>query len=1007
MSRHRLGRIALLLLPCLSFAAGASLDQLGIEVRAGSRPFVYTNKEDATFYAETHQHNRVSWQGFNVRGHEFLDDYDLVVNGTILDRSKASRVIVFPDHLARYYPGNIIEELWPVDSLPIIGIHLRSPRPVAAGVIAYFTDGRRLSDYTIRLQSGVALVARNAHPVRTPAADYPVWLAIGSRRAIPETLCTVAGRQFSPIRISGQLARSHMFAIAVANTADQAESLVRTYPDRATQFMAQRRARMQGVLDNAAIETSHPRFDKGFRWALLSLDALVMHQTGRGVFAGLPWFNNYWGRDTFIALPGAALVTERFTLAREILESFAAFQQRDSLSTDYGRIPNIITVTDTAFNTADGTPRFVVVARDYAMRSGDENFLLRIYPVILRSIEGTIKFHTDSLGFLTHADAETWMDAVGPDGPWSPRGNRANDVQALWAGQLDAGIWSATRIGDVISARRWTAVLDLLKKNFLRHFISTAGVVADRIRPDGSPDFRTRPNQLFTAPLLDPPTRAAMVRTVTTQLTYPYGVGSLAQTDSFFHPFHDYPAAYPKDAAYHNGTVWTWLQGTLISELCRYGLADSAFALSLNAVHQILDRGAIGTQSELLDAHARPGEPEPRLSGTVSQAWNLAEFIRNVYDDYLGVRIDRATRRMRLFPHVPAAMGFLSTSFRIDGKTLRVTASEHGDTSAVVINSPSLDRPLAVDLTLADGRGREFSTSFVLQSAAEIRARLADTLLSFASSDPGSMSPRTSRRVGPAREEIGPVAFVTPRPTDGLAVLGKPAYPLLTLGNIMRTNVSAHGLVDAQDPAGDDTGVSADGRTLHYVYPANANFVPGSFDITKFSASYDDSLLYIVLKFTALSDPGWHPEYGFQLTFAAIAIDTDGVTGSGQRAIPANAQFVLPPDRAFERLVLVGGGIRLEDQHGTILTAYTPVPEDAEHPFGDAGTGVIRFALPLRLIGAPGPRWKFTVLAGAQDDHGGAGIGEFRSVNTQRGEWNGGGRMRDNDANVFDMLCTP
>ena len=885
-------RFALLLLPCMSLATGASLDHLGIEVHTRSRPFVYTNKEDATFYGETHQHNRVSWEGFNVRGHEFLDDYDLVVNGAILDRSTAARVVVFPDHLERYYPGNIIEELWPVDSLPIIGIHLRSPRPVAAGVIAYFTDGRRPSDYVVRLQSSVALIARSTHLTRTPAADYPVWLAIGSRRAIPETVSTVAGRQFSPVRISGQLARSHQFAIAVANTADQAESLVRTYPDRMLQFMAQRRARMQRVLDDAGIETSHPRFDKAFRWALLSLDALVMHQTGRGIFAGLPWFDNYWGRDTFIALPGAALVTERFALAREILESFAAFQQRDSLSTNYGRVPNIVTVTDTAFNTADGTPRFVIVARDYVMRSGDENFLLRIYPVILRSIEGTIKFHTDSLGFLTHADAETWMDAVGPGGPWSPRGNRANDVQALWAGQLDAGIWCATRIGDVISARRWTAVLDLLKTNFSRCFISNAGAVADRIRPDGSPDFRTRPNQLFAAPLLDPSTRAAMVRTVVTQLTYPYGVASLTQTDSLFHPFHEYPAAYPKDAAYHNGTVWTWLQGPLISELCRYGLADSGFALSLNAVHQILDRGAVGTQSELLDAIARPGESEPRLSGTVSQAWNLAEFIRNVYDDYLGARIDRATRRMRLRPHVPAAMGSLSTSFHVDGKTLQLAARVHGDTSAVVISSPSLDRPLAVDLTLADGLGRESSTSFVLQSVSELRILLADTLLSFSSSDPAFVSPHVNRRRGPARKEIGPVAFVTPRPTAGLAVLGEPAYPLLTLADIMRTNIHAHVLVDAQDPAGDDTGVSADGRPLHYVYPGNANFVPGSFDIEGFSASYDDSLLYVVLRFKALSDPGWHPEYGFQLTFAAIAIDTDGITESGQRSVSANAHFI-------------------------------------------------------------------------------------------------------------------
>jgi hypothetical protein len=37
----------------------------------------------------------------------------------------------------------------------------------------------------------------------------------------------------------------------------------------------------------------------------------------------------------------------------------------------------------------------------------------------------------------------------------------------------------------------------------------------------------------------------------------------------------------------------------------------------------------------------------------VSQAWNLAEFIRNVYDDYLGVRINALEKRIALRPRIP------------------------------------------------------------------------------------------------------------------------------------------------------------------------------------------------------------------------------------------------------------------------------------------------------------------------------------------------------------------
>ena len=356
-----------------------------------------------------------------------------------------------------------------------------------------------------------------------------------------------------------------------------------------------------------SVRTENPGFNKALAWAKLSLDALVMNQTGKGIFAGLPWFNNYWGRDTFISLPGAALVTGQFDVARDIFRAFAGFQERDSLSPNFGRIPNIVTTTDRAYNTADGTPRFIITARDYVLRSGDESFLKEIYPVVQRAIEGTLRWHTDSLGFLTHGDAETWMDAAGPAGPWSARGNRANDIQALWAGQLDAGAWFATRVGDTASARSWNERLRQLRTNFQVYFIRDDTPV-DHLRPDGSPSRELRPNQIFTSGLLTRNQRAHVLRTVCTELTFPYGVASLAPSDENFHPYHEYAPFYPKDAAYHNGTVWTWLQGPVVTELCAFHRQETAFQLTQDAMSQILNEGAVGTQSELLDAIPRPAQ---------------------------------------------------------------------------------------------------------------------------------------------------------------------------------------------------------------------------------------------------------------------------------------------------------------------------------------------------------------------------------------------------------------
>ena len=89
--------------PLLAFMLPASpviaqtasiLDTLALEVRGASREFAFTNKQTAFFYGETNGENRASWQGFNVFGHEFMDDYLLLVDGKELRRQDATRTIV-------------------------------------------------------------------------------------------------------------------------------------------------------------------------------------------------------------------------------------------------------------------------------------------------------------------------------------------------------------------------------------------------------------------------------------------------------------------------------------------------------------------------------------------------------------------------------------------------------------------------------------------------------------------------------------------------------------------------------------------------------------------------------------------------------------------------------------------------------------------------------------------------------------------------------------------------
>jgi carbohydrate-binding DOMON domain-containing protein len=134
---------------------------------------------------------------------------------------------------------------------------------------------------------------------------------------------------------------------------------------------------------------------------------------------------------------------------------------------------------------------------------------------------------------------------------------------------------------------------------------------------------------------------------------------------------------------------------------------------------------------------------------------------------------------------------------------------------------------------------------------------------------------------------------------------------------------------------------------------------------------------------------------------AAIAINT----GNGhQRVVGLNSAYTLDRARAFDRMIVVGGGVRVLDGNGTVLCEYIPGEQDVRDPIGNVRTNTIEFALPLEYLGIPDKRWTITVLIGGQDDHGGAGIGEFRSVQRESSEWLGGGKKNDSDSNIYDIL---
>jgi hypothetical protein len=438
--------------PVLPAAAPPVLADLAVDV-TDSRPFVYTNKVAAYFYGEAAGPHLSGWQGFNVRGFTFVDDWHWATpeddNDGLLGSNSFAMATVRPDYAVRRYDvdgegGGLEERITLIDGKDALLVV-----PAGAGPLTLrplMNDGRSADYYELRTQGSALLVARKNHMERTSPGDHPVWIAIkaASGAATVTGQVVEAGGAKPSMFAPGEIAldAAAPVALAVADTADDALALADEILAGAEALHQARGARMQALLDQSYVRTEDATFDRALAWTRLSMDALLMDQRGKGIFAGLPWFNNYWGRDSFISLPGALLVTGRFEEAREILLSFAEFQSTDPSADHYGRVPNFVSLQSVSYNTADGTPWFVIQAASYFAHTGDADFLAQIGPVIDRAVEGTLR-HVDAQGFSptatrrpgwTRPRARAWSGARAATAPWRSRacGTRCSWPRPRW-----------------------------------------------------------------------------------------------------------------------------------------------------------------------------------------------------------------------------------------------------------------------------------------------------------------------------------------------------------------------------------------------------------------------------------------------------------------------------------------------------------------------------------------------------------------------------------------------
>ncbi len=365
---------------------------------------------------------------------------------------------------------------------------------------------------------------------------------------------------------------------------------------------------------------------------------LVRRGEGRTIVAGYPWFTD-WGRDTFIALRGLCLATERLDDARAILLEWA-----DAVSE--GMLPNRFPDGgDTPeYNSVDASLWYIVAVYDFLreanrhpewLRPHEQRAMESAAQSILRGYaEGTrfgIRLDEDGLLAAGVPGVQlTWMDAKVGDWVVTPRIGKPVEIQALWLNAL----WIAS--GFPAGEDRWKRLFVKGRDAFLSRFWDEGrGHLADVVDVDhrpGTVDWTFRPNQIFAIgglpiPLVQGERARRVVEAVESKLWTPLGLRSLAPDEPGFVPRYQ-GGVWERDGAYHQGTVWPWLAGPFVEAWvrvrnCTRVSKEDARATFVSPLFAHLDAAGLDHVSEIADA-VEPHTPR----GCPFQAWSVGELLR-------------------------------------------------------------------------------------------------------------------------------------------------------------------------------------------------------------------------------------------------------------------------------------------------------------------------------------------------------------------------------------------
>ena len=349
-----------------------------------------------------------------------------------------------------------------------------------------------------------------------------------------------------------------------------------------------------------------------YNCAIQSLTSLYYDFNGfEGLYAGLPWFFQFWTRDEAISLK-SFIDLKKYDLVKSIIHERLKYVNGD------GRIPNRF--PHSMLGTADGTGWMFKRLHDLIVeielnQPFEEYFSKKNLYHFKDNVQESIKLtnnKTKSL-LLPNADLETWMDTSADD---DTRGGFRIEIQALWLATLKLSNY----IDKILQKNPEFLDLELRTKQKVKNTFFVNGILKD-----GSDDETVRPN-IFLAyyiypELLDKKEWEEVFDNSINKLWLDWGGLSTIDKES---PLFKEEYSGEDNISYHRGDSWFFVNNIAAISLARLNIGKyTSYVDKINqaSTKDILFNGAIGRPSEISSAKNQ------RAQGSLFQLWSAATYI--------------------------------------------------------------------------------------------------------------------------------------------------------------------------------------------------------------------------------------------------------------------------------------------------------------------------------------------------------------------------------------------